>query len=691
MNEAEAAATVESVRAVRRNRFEPLAHVPALDGLRALAVALVLVFHAQVGVLEGGFLGVSVFFTLSGFLITALLLREWAGEQRIDGRRFWVRRLRRLTPAAWSGIALVLGFALAGVWQDEQLRDLRGDVPWSIVDLLNWHFIVQGTSYGDTFSAPSPLEHYWSLAVETQFYAVLLLVVIAVLTLGRTASRQVRLARLSVLLGVLLVASAAANLLLARTSIDRAYFGTDTRAAEMIAGALLACATLRRLRVQREALRRLIGPATVLALVGIVVLSSLATTQSRWLYPWGLLGTAACSSVVVLGLLQGGAAARVLELAPVVWLGRISYSVYVLHWPIFLWLTPTRTGLEPWPLLVLRLAVVLPVAVALFSFVERPIRERRWPTPRTAALLVPGVAAVLVLGTVAATRDLPPPPSFLAERDPDELVITEADDEADDGGDGAAADGDAVTTTTEAPGPRHPTRVLLVGDSVAASLETALAAEFEQRGISFASAASPGCGVVTGLPANAPDATIGLFDGVDISACSDTIPDRQLHAVQTFEPDLVVSLSTWEAVSRLVDGEWYEFATPAADELLVGLFGESASRLTGGGAAVAWVLPPDRVAGRNSLTAGPASSDLATSEHLRSLLRRVSAELPASTTADLHSIVCPSTPCPSEVDGVALRPGDGLHFDEPFAAALVARQLADQLAAIDLDALAPRG
>ena len=150
----------------------------------------------------------SVFFTLSGFLITSLLLREWNDRGRIDGRRFWVRRLRRLSPAAWSAIALVIALAALGVWDDGQLRSLRGDVPWSLVDLVNWHFVAGGTTYGAAFGAPSPLEHFWSLSVETQFYAALLLVVVGTLSLRRGVSG--RCGGSPVLLG-LTVASLVAN------------------------------------------------------------------------------------------------------------------------------------------------------------------------------------------------------------------------------------------------------------------------------------------------------------------------------------------------------------------------------------------------------------------------------------------------------------------------------------------------
>ena len=218
--------------------FRPLGHVPALDGIRALAVAAVLAFHGDVAGTSGGFLGVSMFFTLSGFLITSLLLREWAASpgSGVDLRRFFSRRFRRLLPASWLTIAIVLVMGLAGIWETEQLRALRGDVPWALAELVNWHFIAQGTTYGASQTAPSPLEHFWSLAIEQQFYVLLPLLLTVVLVRSRRAPRSAfRL--LVVALGVAMTLSALANGLAARSSIDRAYFGTDTRAAELLVGA----------------------------------------------------------------------------------------------------------------------------------------------------------------------------------------------------------------------------------------------------------------------------------------------------------------------------------------------------------------------------------------------------------------------------------------------------------------------
>lgn len=669
---------LHELRPTRRDSV--LGHQDALDGLRAVAVVLVLLFHGGVSEFGGGFLGVSVFFTLSGFLITNLLLRRWFDTGHLDTTGFWGRRIRRLAPAAWLTIGLVVVMGTLGAWNTEQLRSLRGDVPWSLVELVNWHFIATGASYAGGFAAPSPLEHFWSLAVEAQFYLGLLLVVVAALAPWGGATRRTRFRRLVVALVLLLVASATANLLLADGSVDRAYYGTDTRAAEMLAGALLACATARRFRPRHAGARSALRWGAGIGLAVIIGLSTVATVESSWLYPWGLLATAAASSALIAGVLQRGWTTRALSAAPLVALGRISYGVYLLHWPLFIWLTPDRTGLGTWPLLALRLAVTIPAALAMYHALERPVRTGAWPAPVLGRLLSGGVVVVLLLGALGTTARLPPPPAHLATGEPPELEITEVP--------GApverpAEDQAAAATTTNAPsGPRTPRRVLLVGDSIAASLQEALADELAGRGVAFASAAVPGCGVVTGQPASGPGDLVEAVGGTEIGFCSDAIPGVQTDAVDTFGPDLVVSLSTWESISRVVDGEFLRFGDARADVALTELHRATAERLSAGGAAVVWSLMPDTVEARWT---GPVEPGDERAEHHRNLLRAIAEQVDGTSTLDLASVVCPTAPCPTEVDGITLRPNDGIHFDEPEGARYVAARLADLILALDLD------
>src|SRR4051812_42501007 len=210
----------------------PLPRIRALDGLRGLAVAGVLAYHCGFGWARGGFLGVSLFFTLSGFLITSLLLAERSEHGRIGLRGFWARRARRLLPAALLALAVIVAFG-ATVASGSQLRGLRGDVLAALAYVANWRFVLAGTSYGALWSAPSPVQHFWSLAIEEQLYVVLPLAVAGTLALGRGRRRPL-LAVLGAGLGLSVLAT-----FLVHDQL-RAYYGTDVRAGELLIGALLA-------------------------------------------------------------------------------------------------------------------------------------------------------------------------------------------------------------------------------------------------------------------------------------------------------------------------------------------------------------------------------------------------------------------------------------------------------------------
>lgn len=565
----------------------PLRHQPALDGLRAVAVTAVLLFHARFGWATGGFLGVSLFFTLSGFLITSLLLREGTRTERIDLRRFWTRRFRRLLPASWATIGLVVAMGLAGVWSAAQLRDLRGDVLSALAQVVNWHFILQGRSYGATFQSPSPLEHFWSLAIEEQFYLLLPLVVVGLLAFERRrGGRDLRI--LVAVFSAAAVGSAVLNGVLAGSGTDAAYFGTFSRMFELLAGALVACALLRSVRLRSRAVRIASEVGALVGFAVALVLWHVATVGSRWMYPGGFLLFAACSCALILAAMQDGVVARVLSWRPLVALGGISYGVYLLHWPVFLWLSPERVGWAPWPLFALQMAVTLALAVVMFRFLERPVRVGGLLPAKRVRTVVPAALIVLVVSTAVVTADLPAPTSL--ER-------------------AAASD------TTVAP---RALRVMAVGDELAASVQ-GVADPGGRTPLDLSVLASPGCGLAVGGWVRRSDGAVER----DVDRCGEVRSSR-LAAVQQARPDVVV---LWAGLRDVADrrlattSPWAAPGSADLDSFLRGDVVDLITKLSSEGTRVAVLSTPPVRNGApapapvpTTLPSDPVQADLAAAD-----------------------------------------------------------------------------
>ncbi|MDX6622093.1 MAG: hypothetical protein QOE75_25 [Solirubrobacterales bacterium] len=378
-------------------------YLPGIDALRALAVLAVFFYHAGVDWMPGGFLGVDLFFVISGYLITSLLLREFRRGGHVRLGRFWLRRARRLLPAV--GVMIAVTMVVGAIVDPDRVDQMRGDAIASLAYVANWHFVYADVSYFDQFQRPSLFTHLWSLAVEEQFYLFWPLLFAAGMKLfGRTR----------LLLGV--AAGALASVALAWILFDpsgdasRVYYGTDTHAVGLLAGVALAL-VWSPTELRRRRTGPLVGP--VLDVVGVFALGFIVLSfvnvhdydLGLWHggYLWLALVTALLIAVVVHPASRLGG---ILGQAPVLWLGLRSYSFYLWHWPV---LVLTRPGVDvdlPTELLVpLQLALVLVLSELSYRYVELPFRGQGdvklpagWLRVARPALIVGVLAIVAFVG-----------------------------------------------------------------------------------------------------------------------------------------------------------------------------------------------------------------------------------------------------------------------------------------------------
>jgi peptidoglycan/LPS O-acetylase OafA/YrhL len=498
--------------------------------LRAVAILGVLVYHLDRTWLPGGFLGVDIFFVLSGYLITMLLLAEHRKSGRIDLPAFWSRRIRRLLPALLVMLAVMA--ALIGLSGDPLAQgQARGDLLATLFYVANWRFIATGQSYFTQFVAVSPDRHTWSLAIEEQFYLVWPIVV--ALVLARVRARA---------LGIIATAVAVASVLWMIALFDpadpsRAYYGTDSRIFEILIGALLAIGLAGPLRERIGAICRRVAPLALLLLLGAFVW---LTDDNGLYYQGGAVLVCLAAAALIAGLEAGSPIERLLSLRPMVLVGLISYGMYLWHFPIITfvneWVGPTSLPGEA----VLATSLTLAATAISYVVVERPIRRRGMLfglrlTPSRLARIVPvasgAVALVIVVSTIGAVEN----PTWSATAQATGITIAtpappsiQPPSSADLPSNPATTEPIVEPTPTPIGGPGW--IVGVVGDSVMVSASAALQKEAVRRGWTFVSAAEAGC----------PVGYERLYqtNGSKLAACADV---RALHdQLIATRPDVII-------------------------------------------------------------------------------------------------------------------------------------------------------
>jgi peptidoglycan/LPS O-acetylase OafA/YrhL len=670
---------------------EHLAYRPAIDGLRAVAVMLVVLFHAGMPGLANGYVGVDVFFVISGFLITSILLRERLGTGRIGFTAFYARRMRRLLPVSLLVLA-VTAVAYRLVATPLDVEENRMGFAFSALYLANWYFMAQSQDYFAAEIAPSPVMHYWSLGVEEQFYLVWPLLLAAILAIAVFRGR-----RLAFLLTALALGATWLSLWLEQSNATTAYFSTAARAYQLLAGAALA-AWLLAGGFGRWPVRTRAGAANLAILVaGGLIAATIVAGDA--LTPWqvGLLGVIA--TVLFLAGMQARAQSRLLlpmQSAVAVQLGRWSYSTYLWHWPVLVigaLILPLMDPEAPWlPRVTVAVVVTLTLAGASYALVERPGQRlslsMAWQ--RRSAIALGLAASVAVLGLSLGLLRAPQSAAAIVataqavQQDAEDGVATIEVAQApepvgtnDPSGLPAPPGGASISpragVATRQP---RPSTVMLIGDSHAEMWRPGFLAAAKGLGFTGIVITESGCPWMQ-MPAIS-DRTGKLH------RCDQTLWKPVLEAARKYRPDVVI-LASRSVLSRrlLIDGETVLAPDPRWRQAMSRGIDSSLRDIEALTDAIV-LLEPYPMTRRPmvaclSTGAQPASCDLpavglpGTAEVERKY-RDLAATLSNVHSVDLDEAICPSGTCLAEVDGLVTMV-DNNHLTEAFAARLVPQLL----------------
>ena len=354
-------------------------YLPSIDSLRALAVLAVIIYHVDVNYLPGGFLGVDLFFVLSGYLISSLIIKEYRKTGSLNLYNFYIRRARRLLPAVY--FMITVGLVVMVLFNEVLLRKSHLDAIFGYIYSSNWWYIFHKLDYFDSFGAQSPFKHLWSLAIEEQFYMIFPLLFLLVNRKKKSKDGTYKLNKnfLYVVLGLILVSLIAHILLFDINNISRIYFGTDTRAFSLLVGVVGAILyPMERLHAKVTPQQNMIY--SVVSLVSIATLITVMIYTSEYntlLYRGGFLLVAILGLIVIISSgKQHTLMSRLLSFKPVVFIGKISYSLYLWHFPVLVLTTPvSEIGNPNIIFVILRVILTFILATASYVFVETPIRK----------------------------------------------------------------------------------------------------------------------------------------------------------------------------------------------------------------------------------------------------------------------------------------------------------------------------
>jgi len=613
-----------------------LTYKPALTGVRFIALLFMMLYHANISWARGGIFSIDVFFVLSGFLITSLLISEMTETNRIRLKHFWGRRAKRLLPAL---LFLLFGIAiyLALFATPEEAARSRGDGVSTLLYVSNWWYSLNGSSYFEAFQ-PSLFRHTWSLSIEEQFY-----VLWPLLFIGGYKVLKGRLDLMAAFVGLGALASAGLMFVLFDPDTDpsRLYYGTDTRAQALLIGVglgLISHGNARRFLAERW--------IQIGGLLGYAVLAVVfATNDNRqpWIFHGGFLVFGLAAALIVFAH-AGDASSplnRIVGLPVLVWLGSVSYGAYLWQWPVFVVVDESRTGIGGLPLLALQFVLTFALAAVSYYVIETPIRRASFSfrgDARTYTVGVLGGAALVVLIFIVTSTVF-----------------------------GVDADKPAAAARAGAP------RVLVAGDSTAFNL----AVQYPGTGdLTVEQAVVLGCGVVRGE--NEP-----VDKRPTVKAECDSWPQKWEQREKEFSPDLMVIVTgTWEVFDKVVNGKLLKVGTEEWRAYARSEFEYALSLAGPGGRPVALLNAPCT---RSLASAeGPAVSELNDATrlaHVNDLMAEIAAAHPDQVhLLDLEAKTCPNGEFETRIDGVEARP-DGVHYSRA-GTAVIWNWLAPQLQTI---------